>query len=199
MKKIINFLFLVSIVFALGDVTDVFAANNGHHNDKHHRFVIRIEDDMDVNEMEHISTETYTQGDKLVKVDVYEQEDGTVITDTLTMNAVSLLSAEGSDEVIRTRNISGWGTITIKARFSWYTEGWFSYVRCDSMTDFKSLDSRVSVKKWELNYTKDYVPLGKAKAQIEYKLVNPNVPFQFQTGTFKITCTDTGTISDNGD
>ena len=101
--------------------------------------------------------------------------------------------------VTRTRNISGWGTITIKAKFSWYTEGWFSYVRCDSMTEFKSLDSRVVVKKWTPSYTKNYTPLGKAKAQIEYKLVNPAVPYQHQTGTFKITCTDTGTISDNGD
>lgn len=42
-----------------------------------------------------------------------------------------------------------------------------------------------------------YVSIGKATAQVEYYFYNSAVPFQYQEGTFKITCSDSGTISDN--
>lgn len=34
-------------------------------------------------------------------------------------------------------------------------------------------------------------------SQVEYYFYNSEVPYQYQDGTFKITCSDSGTISDN--
>lgn len=65
------------------------------------------------------------------------------------------------------------------------------------MTSSYSLDSRVAVSTWNESYTTNYVSVGKAKAQVEYFFYNSLIPAQYQEGTFKVTCTDTGTISDN--
>ncbi len=65
------------------------------------------------------------------------------------------------------------------------------------MSATRSLDSKARVSTWEKSYTKDYVKIGKAKAQVKYYFYNSVFPAQYQDGTFKITCTDSGTISDN--
>ncbi|MBP1566587.1 MAG: hypothetical protein J6A58_12645 [Oscillospiraceae bacterium] len=42
------------------------------------------------------------------------------------------------------------------------------------------------------------VSIGKAYAQVSYKFYNSLIPVQSSSGKFKITCSDEGTISDNG-
>lgn len=54
------------------------------------------------------------------------------------------------------------------------------------------------VSKWETDYTKDYKSVGKAKAQVKYQFYNSKAPVLHVKGTFKVTCSDSGTISDNG-
>lgn len=157
---------------------------------------VDIEDDM-LEEAEIISEETRLDGDRLIIEKVYRQSDGTLITDTLNVSAVAQYSKNGSDTTTRTRNISNWGTITITASFDWYTQGMFSYVKCTSMSASHALDSKAVVSKWETSCTDKYVSIGKAKAQVEYYFYNSEVPYQYQDGTFKITCSDSGTISDN--
>lgn len=145
-----------------------------------------------------ISNNTYIDEGRAITETVYNLPDGTVITDTLDVSAISTLSDNGIDTVTRKRNISGWGTITIEATFKWYTEGCFSYVQCKRMSAYYLIESKVAVENWTKTYTSEYVSIGKAKAQVEYHFYNSEVPFQYQKGTFKITCTDSGTIKDNG-
>lgn len=144
-----------------------------------------------------VSSTSYVENDRMITQKIYQQVDGTIITDTLDVSAIAPLSPNGSDTATRTRSISGWGTITITADFTWYTSGAFSYVKCTSMSAYHSLNSKVIVSKWDKSYTKDYVSIGKAKAQVEYYFCNSVNPTQFQDGTFKITCSDSGSISDN--
>lgn len=145
-----------------------------------------------------ISDSEYTVNGRKTTETVYMQPDGTIITDTFTVGTNMLKSPKGSDTATRTRTISGWGSITLTASFSWYTEGIFSYVKCSSMSATKTLSSGVVASTWETSRTSDYVSIGSAKAQVTYYFYNSAVPYQHQDGTFKITCTDNGTISDNG-
>ena len=162
-------------------------------------YSIEIEDDDTLVNADMISTNSYIENGRLITEQVYEQPDGTIITDILDVSAIAPLSKNGTDTATatRTRTISGWGSITITASFKWYTEGLFSYVKCTSMTASHSLKSQVGVSTWDKSYTKDYVSIGKAKAQVEYFFYNSVNPIQYQNGTFKITCSDSGTISDN--
>ena len=155
-------------------------------------------DDSAIDGAAHISSESYVEDGRLVEVDVYQQADGTIITDTFERSATALYSAEGSDTATRTRTIDQWGSITLTASFRWYTEGLFSYVKCTSMRATRNLDSKAVVSTWETDYTKDYVSIGTAQASVSYYMYNREVPVQHQSGTFKITCTDEGVISDNG-
>ena len=145
-----------------------------------------------------ISTETYKEGRKIITETVYEQSDGTIIIDKLTVGTNLLRSAKGTDSATRTRTIENFGTISITAKFSWYTEGAFSYVKCTSMSATKSANSGVICDKWDTSYTSEYVSLGKATAQVTYQFHRKDNPANFKKGTFKITCTDDGTISDGG-
>lgn len=144
-----------------------------------------------------ISTNSYIENDRQITETVYILPDGNTITDVLETSAVAQMSSSGSDTATRTRTITNWGTITITASFTWYTSGNFSYVKCSSMTASYSMKSNVTRNNWETSYTSDYVSIGKAKAQVDYHFYQTDMPTQYTKGTFKITCTDSGTISDN--
>ena len=119
-----------------------------------------------------ISEKEYVENDRRISEKIYEQEDGTIIIDTLNVGADLMRSSNGSDTATRTRTISGWGSITITATFDWYTEGVFSYVRCSSMSASRSLASGVAVSTWTTSSTSNYVAIGTAKAQVEYYFYN---------------------------
>lgn len=144
-----------------------------------------------------ISEESCIKKGRMITTKIYKQSDGTMITDVFDVSARSLFSKNGSDVTTRTRVISGWGTVSITAGFRWYTKGLFSYVKCTSMSASRSINSKAAVGTWETSYTDNYVSIGKAKAQVKYYFYNKSNPTQFQDGTFKITCSDSGTISDN--
>ena len=146
----------------------------------------------------HISSETYIENGRMITVDVYKQQDGTIITDTFERSATAMLSKEGTDTATRSRHLNGWGSISITASFKWYTQGNFSYVTCLSMNASHDLDKDAVLSKWEESYTEDFVSVGAAKASVKYSMYNSKFPAQSQKGTFTITCTDEGKISDNG-
>jgi len=50
---------------------------------------------------------------------------------------------------------------------------------------------------WETAKTSGTVSLGKASAWVKYQMYNSQIPAQYRKGTFKITCSDTGSIGDN--
>ena len=145
-----------------------------------------------------ISTESYTEGRKYITKTIYELPDGTTITDQLVVGTDFLRSANETETATRTRTIENFGTIKIKATFSWYTAGKFSYVKCTSMTATPPTKNGVVCDKWDTEYTSEYVSIGKAKAQVSYQFHLKDAPAKYVDGTFKITCTDNGTISDNG-
>ncbi len=143
------------------------------------------------------SSSSYIEDGRLITIKEYLLPDGSTIVDTMSVSAVATLSSEGRDTATRTRKLSDWGTITIKATFDWYTEGAFSYVKCVDMDATNRLSSGAVASKWEESFTSDYVSLGKAKAQVSYYIYDKDIPTNHTDGTFTITCSDSGTISDN--
>jgi len=189
LKTLLATFFIACVAFSSNNV--VYAAEQDIEYD------IEIEDAYMENATV-VSSDSYIEDGRLITETVYQLEDGTIIIDTFNRSAISPCSPNGSDTATRTRNIVNWGTITITASFTWYTQGAFSYVKCNSMSATKSFPNQVVVHTWDTSYTSNYVALGKASAQVEYYIYNSVNPTQHQDGTFKITCTDSGTISDNG-
>ena len=197
MKYIKRFFTIIMIVCVItGNNMTAFAATLSK-EEKYVNYSITIENDSILNSAELISNNSYIEDGRMITEAIYKQPDGTIIIDTLNVSAIATFSKNGSDTATRTRIISGWGSITITASFSWWTKGAFSYVQCTGMSASHSLNSKAAVSKWNTSCTEDAVSLGKARAQVEYYFYNSEVIFQYQEGTFKITCSDSGTISDN--
>ena len=197
-KNKVTFFTMLTLCFCLVSNSSITVlAANDIAPEAYVRYSIEDENDDILTDAVLISSDTYIKDGRQISVNIYELPDGTIIKDTLDISAFAQYSSEGSDTVTRKREISQWGSVTITASFQWYTEGFFSYVKCSSMTSSYSINSQVIVTKWEESYTKDYVSIGKAEAKVAYKFVNSIIPTQFIDKTFKITCTDSGTISDN--
>lgn len=157
--------------------------------------ILEIEDDAII-----LSEETVIENGIITTTVVSRQSDGDIVTDELSYSANLLRSSQGSDTVSRTKTIENWGTLTIKATFSWRTEGLFAYVKCNSATFNKNLTSGVtySDSSSSTSYTSTEVSIGSANAKWEYYLYMTSFPVSYKSGTLKITCTDGGTISDSG-
>lgn len=202
MKKIIAIitlltgLFINTITVSAADITNDTILNENSTMDVN----IEIED-AQLKDAQLIESYSYVCNDKITYVENYELEDGTLVTDTFTKTYYddSTRSSSGSDEATRTRTISGKVIITITAKFSWYTKTPFSYVKCDSMSaSYTLLNNNIVNSQFDKSSTTSYVSIGKATAEVEYYFYNKTAPMEHNSGTFKITCTDTGTISDNG-
>lgn len=196
MKKSMWFvLFLILFVFIVNPINVVAMDDVDDSSDA----LIAIEIDnalLDSGKL--IDSKVKMNGEKKTIEKTYELQDGTTIIDTFEYTAIRPMSAKGNDTAQRTLTISGWATISITASFDWYTEGMFSYVRCYSMTTDRKLEENVAVGKWDKSRTSNYVSIGSANAQVDYYFYNSKNPTQKKSGTFKITCKDDGTISDNG-
>lgn len=199
MKKLkVLFTITMALFFSINCSSTIYAcATSVAVQEPYVRYSIEFENDSALNDATLLSTNTYIENGRAITETIYEQPDGTIITDILNVSAIASRSKEGTDTATRTRTINNWGSITITASFRWYTKGLFSYVKCTSMSAYHSLNSKVCVSKWNTDYTQDYVSIGKAKAEVEYYFYNSEIPFQYQEVTFKITCSDSGTISDN--
>lgn len=195
-KKILK---LTSATFALliagtsASQVQVYAAENSQA--PYVSYSIEFDDDEALKDAVLLSSESHINDGRLITTNIYKQQDGTIITDELSVNAAAAYSTNGSDRAVRTRKIGEYATVTITAYFSWYTQNFFSYVRCDSMSANYTLNGSKLVS-WDTDYTKDYVSIGKAHAQVKYHFKSTSANTYAQ-GTFKITCTDKGTISQN--
>lgn len=107
-------------------------------------------------------------------------------------------SSNGNDVVTRESRISNFTVISMTAIFDWYTSGAFAYVRCSAMAASYVAHTNLGYSYFNQSKSEGYIALGKAYAQVDYRFYNIQIPVQYQEGTFKITCTDNGTISDNG-
>lgn len=183
------------VIFICNNGTNVYAAENISETSEIY-YSIDADDDA-IENATLISKTSYIENDRKITETVYLLPDGTTITDRLDVSAIAVTSPSGSDTATRTRTISNWGSISLTASFTWYTSGAFSYVKCSGMSASHSLKSNVTVSQWDTDYTSNYVSIGKATAEVKYHFYQTNMPTQFNKGTFKITCTDSGTISDN--
>lgn len=202
MKKIIRCMSTVALGGILCFPITSFAAesetsivNSENLNDE---FSIEFEEDTFLEGATLVDENTTVNNGLETTVKTYILPDGTEVIDTFNKPVIEARSKEGTATTTRSRTITNWGTIKITAKFQWYTKGLFSYVKCNSMTATKSLASTAVASTWKTSYTKDYVSIGKATASVDYHLTNSKFPLQYQKGTFKITCKDTGAISDNG-
>lgn len=193
MKKITTLFLIGAIIF---NIDSNAYAKQLQENDKNSYENASEESDEDVllSDAVLISSDTYTEGGKEVICDIYLKPDGTKVIDTLAIDSLTVYSTQGTKSATRTREITGWGTVTLTANFTWYTEIPFSYVKCTYADYSFSLDSKVALNNIRLSYTKDYVSIGKASAKVSYYMYNKTFPAQFIDSSFKITCTDTGVI-----
>ena len=160
------------------------------------KYSIDFEDDLLVGATLLSETQEIING-RIITTSIYELSDGTIMTDIFERAFINARSKNGSDTATRTRKLDEWGSITLTASFKWRTEGMFSYVKCTSASASRDLDSNAVVSKWLLTRTEDEVSMGKANATLSYNMYNRQAPFQYRDGSVRITCSDSGTISDN--
>jgi hypothetical protein len=132
---------------------------------------------------------------------VYTLPDGTSVTEVFERSAGLLRSANGTDSATRTRTISDWGSITVSASFHWWTDTSgilpIAYVQCTAVSASKNISSQAVMSTWDVERTPNAVSIGKASGWVDYYMYNSQIPVQYRAGTVKISCTDSGTISDN--
>ncbi|MCM1084226.1 MAG: hypothetical protein NC428_12215 [Clostridium sp.] len=192
MKKLTS-IFLIFCVFWLNINPVAYAKQN---ND-----VLEVDEETDessfLDDAICISNDTYISDGKEVTQTVYVKKDGTKIIDTLECDMVSLYSSSGNKTATRTRQIDGWGSVTLTATFDWYTKVPFSYVRCTDASYNFNLNSNVALSQIHLRYTEDYVSIGKANAKVSYFMYNKIYNAQHVDDSFEIRCSDTGVITTN--
>lgn len=143
---------------------------------------------------------TKSELDNVQIVRTYSNDDGTVVNDIVNINYSTTRSLDGDITVQRSSNAAGFTTVSLIATFDWYEDGLYSYVQCSSMAAWytSTAFSNVVCQYFNQNKSNGYVKIGKAFAEVSYKFYNKDYPAQATNDTFKITCTDTGTVSDNG-
>lgn len=204
MKKIFT-LFVVSIMMFSSTITAfAYEGDNSTEKNKLASEPYSIEfDDSALDGAVVISSETYEEDGRLITVTKYRTLNGDIIIDTFERSAIMALSKNGTDTATRKRNLGDYGTISVTASFKWYTDpdkgpAGTSYVKCTKMSAKRTGGkSYVKTSKWKKSYSSKYKAFGKAYAKLEYYLYNGKLPAQYQSGTVKITCSDTGSISDN--
>lgn len=99
-----------AIMLTFGMSVSSFAADAGVGELKNSEGIYSIDmDDTALAGAAHISSETYIENGRMITVDVYKQQDGTIITDTFERSATAMLSKEGTDTATRSRHLNGWG------------------------------------------------------------------------------------------
>ena len=137
-----------------------------------------------------------TYGDRITTVTTYVLADGTEVVETFTRgNNLATRSDFGSDTASRTRTIKDWGSVTVTASFKWEKSKYVSYVECTSVSAKHNLNEDAKIKKWDVDKTDGKINIGSAKGYVDYHFYNSLG--QYVKGNVKITCTDTGKISDN--
>ena len=127
----------------------------------------------------------------------YRCDDNTTIYDTVEISKGVTRSDVGEDIVTRETNVNNFSTVGITATFDWNNYNSTRKVQCSAMTAWHSTPSGVTCQYFNKSKSNGYVTLGKAYAKVEYKFYNTAIPVNAYSGYFKISCSDTGTISDS--
>lgn len=144
-----------------------------------------------------LSEETNNSNASYETVRTYRLSDGTICKDTLIVesNNKARSSSSGSANNITHTTDVGMATVSIISSFDWYTKGSWSYVRCSNMTAYYSTKtSQVVCGRFNKSKSNGYIKSGSAWAKVDYSFRNKNVPGSGKSGTFKVTCSDSGKV-----
>lgn len=133
-------------------------------------------------------------GNKEIHEIIYDYLDLTDIVDTTVIIRSNFKSANGSNTVTRTKKQGKRWSITIKATFSWGNEK----AKCDDMSASKTTNYDYVCSKFEQDKgDSSWLPFSKAYAKVDYDFYSSSNPVLFNKGTFEVTCSKNGDISDN--
>lgn len=189
---------LLAAILALSVSAPTFAAPASQSLDNSGvGYSIEFENDSMMDGAVKLDEVTTKQNGRVTTVTTYLLQDGTKMVDTFTRGDVSLArSANGSDTTTRTSKREGMYTVSLTASFTWRTEGNYRYVKCTNASGtYNILDSAVKKSYCNASRPTGEVKNGNVSATIAYEFYK--YPNQTITNSFKITCTDTGKISDN--
>lgn len=165
------------------------------------RFVLEFES-LDKQENAILTNQEVTnlESNNVQIVRTYLSDDGNTVNDIVNIIYSKTRSTDGDITVQRSSNAAGFTTVSLSATFDWYLDGLYSYVQCSTMAAWytSTAFSNVVCQYFNQNKSNGYLKMGKAFAEVSYKFYNKDYPAQATNDTFKITCTDTGTVSDNG-
>jgi hypothetical protein len=148
-------------------------------------------------------TSQRVENGRLITTTTYLLNDGATLTDSLNTPLISLFSNSGTATTTRTRTHSTWGSIDLTGSFSWWRATGplglpFAYVEATSVSASRRLsNSSTVVSTWSSDRDRGAQSVGKAAVWVEYYMYTPTAPMLHWSGTFKITCNDNGTISNN--
>lgn len=196
LRKVVLPLSLISML-ALGS-TNVFAneiVDNTETNSQVEETILEQFEEY-YNDVDTVISETSeTIGNTKIIITTYIDKDGDTVTNTLSYEINKSRSNEYTAYADLDKNISGWATINLKATFKYYTQGYFSYVKCSSAIGEVDLASEsISAGKPVINKDSNYVTIGKADASISISMKDSRTD-KTKNGSLTITCTDTGRIS----
>ncbi|MBE6748518.1 MAG: hypothetical protein E7557_04715 [Ruminococcaceae bacterium] len=160
---------------------------------------IEYEEDMFA-DAELIEETTVEKDGRVIVTKKYLLENGDEIIDTIEHSSVNskLRSTNGSDSVTRTISNSSFGTVKLRASFKWWKNGLYSYVRCTNATGSCSvIKDEVKCSTSKTIMSSGDITIGKAYAEHRFYFYWTKNPAFYWGGGFKISCSDTGTISDS--
>lgn len=140
---------------------------------------------------------------KTETVRTFKMPDGTICSDSLIVeqvntgvNSLSRASTSGSANNVTYTTDVGMAKVSIIASFDWYESGAWSYVRCSNMTAYYTAKTtQIGCGNFSKSKSNGYIKSGNAWAKVAYNFYNKYVPGSGKSGTFKVTCSDTGSIS----
>ena len=186
--------FLMSIVSSTIIVssmsTSVFAAENTLEKE-----IIKSFDDFNNDVSKLLDEKVEVIDDKVVITKLYIDKNGDKVESTLKYDkSIKRSSDEGSTSTEMSKNIDGWGKISLSAKFDWFKQGNFKYVRCSSASgSFYPLNSSIT-SRIQTTKTSGYVSIGKAEAKSVFYLTDKRNG-KDRDGQIIITCDDNGSIS----
>lgn len=194
MRKMISTIMALAMIMAMA--TPIYAS---HYSDQKLMVVSeQVFDDPTDEGAKLIDQSIKNNGKQTIITKTYQLPDGSILEDVFTFNNNKTKSSEGSDSASRTRTVGKLGSVTLNASFKWYTQGLIAYVTCTSASSSYTKTNSSMIVNTSVTKTDEYVGLGKAYAKVEYSFHNPLTGgIGYTSGSFQITCTDTGSITDN--
>lgn len=174
---------------------------------------VSIENDSEfLKSIKDIESTSWKKGDKNYGTIQYSMEDGSIVVDKYEYTVNKPLSTQTGDNMLMAKISSGsvdWsgsrsinycGTISMSASFVWEPSDEYLFddgkVKCTSMSANYSIKSTWDKITWNKSKSSSWVYYGKAYAKVKYHFATPASGYTtFKRGTFKVTCSDSGSIN----